>query len=178
MADIEATQTSKSDEWATPRWLVNLLQEEFGPFDLDACATSANAVASRFYTEADNGLIQPWFGVTFCNPPYSQAEKWAQKAWWEAYLGNATVLYLCAARPDTRYWWDHIRYGEVRLIKGRLRFTEPGNPKAVGAPFPSALVVFRRRLLQYSPTTVYWDIPKEVRQEVNQVELAMRPLQK
>jgi hypothetical protein len=35
----EVMFSSASSEWATPRWLVGLLEAEWGPFDLDPPAT-------------------------------------------------------------------------------------------------------------------------------------------
>ena len=161
MADIKATQTNNSDEWGTPPWLLRLLEEEFGTIDLDPASTPENRVAGSFYTKEFDGLspLRPWFGITYVNPPYSEVGKWAEKSYQEAKASRATVLLLCAARPDTRYWWDFIRHGEVRFIKGRIRFVGANN----SAPFPSALVVFHRGLYR-TASTVYWDIPKEKRE--------------
>lgn len=169
MADLAATQTSNKDEWMTPWWFVKLLESEFGEIDLDPCASLGFGKAKKYFTEAENGLLKPWFGTVFCNPPYSQISKWATKAFMEADMGNATVLFLCAARTDTRWWWNSVRHAEVRFIKGRIKFEEWGKEKAVGAPFPSALVVFRKHFHQaFTPTTVYWEIPKEMRNGIEE----------
>jgi hypothetical protein len=52
------------------------------------------------------------------------------------------------------YWWfyNYCSKGEVRFIKGRLKFTNPsfpsykkdGNFKVSPAPFPSCIVVFNK----------------------------------
>ncbi len=44
---------------ADPRWLVDQLATEFGPFDPDPAATAGNAKAPAFYTAADDGLSRP-----------------------------------------------------------------------------------------------------------------------
>lgn len=160
MADIGATQTNNTDDWETPWWFVHLLEQEIGgPFDLDPACTETSKKAVNYFDESANGLLQPWFGFTYCNPPYSQAAEWVKKAYTEAFKGNATVYFLCAARPDTRYWWNYTRHGEVRFIKGRLRFVGAKN----SAPFPSALVVFHKNMSR-TPSTVYWEIFKEDRE--------------
>jgi hypothetical protein len=46
---------------------------------------------------------------------------------------------LVPARTDTRWWHDYAVQGEIRFIRGRLKF---GGHKA-NAPFPSAVVIFR-----------------------------------
>lgn len=116
----------KSDEWSTPPDLFAALAEEFGRFDLDAAATSATALAHRYYTAEDDGLVQPWSGTVWCNPPYSRV--------------GAFVVVLVPARTDTKWWHESaVEADEIRFLRGRLRF---GNAKA-GAPFPSAVLVFR-----------------------------------
>ena len=56
----------------------------------------------------------------------------------ERAAAGETVVCLVPARTDTGWWWDHCRWGEVRVLRGRVRF--PGERS--GAPFPSAVVVF------------------------------------
>lgn len=165
MADITATHSTGKDDWGTPWWFVYLLEQEFGPIDLDPCASYKSAKAPIFFTEEDDGLAKRWFGTVFVNPPYSQMARWAEKAHEQASLGNTkNILFLCAARTDTRAWWDFIRHGEVRLIKGRLKFIDTAREVVLGAPFPSALVVFSQNMWK-TPSTVYWDIPKEARKD-------------
>lgn len=157
MADLAATQTSKTQNWETPKWLFDLLDEEFN-FDLDVCATDDNTLCEYYFTEEENGLEQEWWGVAWCNPPYgSQAKFWVEKAYKEAEKGNCTVVLLIASRTDTRYFWDYVRHGEVRFLKRRLKFG--GNDGKYSAPFPSVVVVFRKGALESS--TVYWEVRED-----------------
>lgn len=131
--------SSKSDEWATPQWLFDALDREFG-FTLDPCSTHENAKCKRHFTTAEDGLRQDWAGQTvFMNPPYgAQIGNWMRKAYLEARKG-AVVVCLVPARTDTAWWHTYAMRGEIRLLKGRLKF---GNAQT-GAPFPSAVVIFR-----------------------------------
>lgn len=131
--------SSKSDEWATPQWLFDELNEEFG-FTLDPCSTQANAKCSRHFTLAEDGLKQDWSrDVVFMNPPYGRAVKsWMKKAYEES-LKGATVVCLVAARPDPAWWHEYSSRGEVRFLRRRVAFGDGVHP----APFPSAIVVFR-----------------------------------
>jgi hypothetical protein len=54
----------------------------------------------------------------------------------------ALVVMLLPARTDTRWWHDYVipYASEIRFIRGRLKFGGAKN----SAPFPSALVIFRR----------------------------------
>lgn len=130
--------SSKSVVWETPQDLFDKLNEEFH-FDLDVCALPENAKCERYYTPEDDGLLQPWNGVCWCNPPYGRTiGKWVQKAY-ETFAGGGTVVMLLPARTDTKWFHEYIyNKAEIRFIKGRLKF---GNSKNA-APFPSMIVVF------------------------------------
>jgi phage N-6-adenine-methyltransferase len=134
--------TSDVEAWATPQPLFDLLDAEFH-FDLDPCATAESAKCERFYTAADDGLIRPWEGSVFMNPPYGRAiGRWVEKAYREAKDG-ATVVALIPARTDTAYWHDFVmNASEIRFIRGRLHFGGDFETTAHNAPFPSAIVVF------------------------------------
>lgn len=73
------------------------------------------------------------------NPPYGrEIGRWMRKAWESAQQG-ALVVCLVPARTDTAWWHDYAAKGEIRFLRGRVKFGNARN----GAPFPSAVVVFR-----------------------------------
>lgn len=74
------------------------------------------------------------------NPPYSEIDKWVEKAYRETRNDNTVVVMLIPSRTDTRYFHNYIyQRTEIRFVKGRLHF----NDSKGGAPFPSMIVVFR-----------------------------------
>jgi site-specific DNA-methyltransferase (adenine-specific) len=86
-------------------------------------------------------MLKDWGTETvFINPPYSQCEEWMRKAYGAAQEG-ATVVCLVPSRTDTEWWHRFAMKGEIRLLKGRLKFGDAVN----SAPFPSAVIVFRPR---------------------------------
>lgn len=155
----------KKDDWTTPREVFDPLNAEFG-FKFDAAASEENALTPRYAAEMATwevepggeprliypagGLAVPWHkmgGPVWCNPPYSNARGFIEKAAGERVMGAPSVL-LLASRTDTiafhQHIWDrnlHRPYLgiEVRFVKGRIKF---GGAK-YGAPFPSMVVVFR-----------------------------------
>lgn len=131
--------SSKSNEWGTPQWLFESLDREFG-FNLDPCSTNENAKCKRHFTLAEDGLSRDWSGQTvFMNPPYGrEIGLWMEKAFVSAQKG-ATVVCLVPARTDTAWWHNFAIHGEIRFLKGRLKFGDATS----SAPFPSAIVVFR-----------------------------------
>lgn len=92
------------------------------------------------------------------NPPYGrEIGHWVQKAYESAARGRAIVVCLLPARTDTRWWHEFCAQAEVRFIKGRLKF---GNATS-GAPFPSAIVIFRKGM-NIEPTTKYCHLRETV----------------
>ena len=135
--------TSLIENWATPPEFFEALNIEFG-FTLDVCAEPHNAKVARYFTQNEDGLSQDWGReVCWMNPPYGRKiAEWMAKARKSAW-GGALVVCLVPARTDTRWWHDYAMTGEVRFIRGRLRFIQPDGQQGQSAPFPSAIVIFR-----------------------------------
>jgi site-specific DNA-methyltransferase (adenine-specific) len=152
-----------SDEWSTPQWLFDQLDQEFN-FDCDAAGQRENSKCIHHFQDA---LIHPWYrepeaGVSlksfWLNPPYSKIGAFMKKAYEES-LKGAVVVCLIPSRTDTRYWHDYVmKAQELRFVKRRLSFygriKVPGQPKDTPkdqikymmgkspAPFPSVIVIF------------------------------------
>jgi phage N-6-adenine-methyltransferase len=145
---LDPLMSSRIAEWSTPNDLFGELDDEFG-FGVDVCASTENAKTPVYFTREIDGLAQKWRGVCWMNPPYGKGiGAWMAKAF-DARLHGATVVCLVPARTDTGWWWDHARLGEIRFLRGRLRFSD-SDP----APFPSAVVVFEPGR---SRRVVWWD---------------------
>ncbi len=67
----------QNDRLQTPEWVWRAL----GPIDLDPCAGEDTAIAKTNWAieRGEDGLARPWFGFVYCNPPFSQKERWAEK---------------------------------------------------------------------------------------------------
>jgi phage N-6-adenine-methyltransferase len=140
---IKTMFSSATDMWETPQAFFDRLDAEFG-FETDVCAVSQNAKCTHFFTPTMDGLAQHWSGICWMNPPYGrQIGAWVKRAY-EASRKGATVVCLLPARTDTKWWHEYCMHGEIRLVRGRLRFGTARTP----APFPSAVVIFRPRCFQ------------------------------
>lgn len=130
--NTEVMFSKKSDDWSTPKDFYNELDKEFN-FTFDPCPLRGT----------EDGLQKDWFGNVFINPPYSNIKGFLEKGLEELNKGNATTLvYLVPARTDTKWFHDYVyNKAEIRFIKGRLKFGESKN----SAPFPSMLVIFRKK---------------------------------
>ncbi|NDD55916.1 adenine methyltransferase [bacterium] len=126
--------------WETPKDFFDEYNDLY-KFETDVCAIKENAKCDRFFTPEQDGLKQEWTGICWMNPPYGrEIGKWVKKAY-ESSLTGATVVCLIPARTDTRWWHDYCMRGDVKFIRGRLKFGSSKNP----APFPSAVVIFKAK---------------------------------
>lgn len=130
----------QTDEWLTPPWLLGQL----GDFDLDPCTPLDRPwdTATRHYTADDDGLVQPWAGRVWLNPPYSTVGLWMERM-----AGHGDGVALVFARTDTTWWqrWVWPRAQGFLFLAGRLAFVRAdGRPATSTAAAPSALVAYGR----------------------------------
>ena len=126
------------EEWLTPPEIVAAL----GPFDLDPCAPIKRPwpTAAKHYTTEDNGLIKPWSGLVFCNPPYGpKTGDWLARC---AEHGNCIALVF--ARTETRAFQEHVwpKATSLLFISGRLSFYHVTGKRGGTAGAPSVLIAY------------------------------------
>jgi hypothetical protein len=117
-----------TNDWLTPPdWI-----RQLGPFDLDPCASVSQPwkTADRMFTIVDNGLVQPWEGFVFCNPPYGrETVKWLQRM-----ADHNDGVALTFARTEThmfvRWVWAHAQV--LLFVAGRPHFYRPDGTRAKG----------------------------------------------
>lgn len=150
-AEIDERYTTRATvEWCLKR--AGLLR-----FTLDVAACRESHHADAWFSKADDGLTQAWFGDVWCNPPYSDIEPWVRRAITSVTVeGSArSVSMLIPANRTEQVWWQRLiepirdRSPLLRsyFLPGRTRFGHPGNPEGVGVgspPFGCVLLVFRR----------------------------------
>ena len=133
--------STTTDSWITPKWLIDRL----GPFDLDPCAATPQPwpCAKECYTEFDDGLLLPWHGFVWCNPPYGNAIG----AWLNRNSLHNNSIALVFARTETQAFFDAVwRHASALLfLRGRLTFYYPdGSMPRNGANSggPSVLIAY------------------------------------
>ena len=62
-----------------------------GPFELDVAVSASNAKAPHYYDVTMNGLIRPWSGRVWLNPPYDEITPWVDRAISERHACTAIV---------------------------------------------------------------------------------------
>ncbi len=155
------------DDRGTPQEFFDELDARYH-FNLDVAAAPHNAKCEYYYTRLDDGLLQPWWGSVWCNPPYSGLDRWLEKAWdeWrEPDRGTGVpgtlldldriVMLLPANRPEQPWWQRWVepyrdRPGSplrVEFLPGRLRFIKPGATEVKPnerPPFGCCLLIWSR----------------------------------
>jgi hypothetical protein len=127
------------DEWLTPPSIIDAL----GQFDLDPCSPAypPRKIAEATYTIHDDGLVQPWKGRVWLNPPYGGSTgKWLARL---AEHGNGIALIF--ARVETAAWFENVwpKASAVLFIRGRLFFHHADGSRAPhNSGAPSALVAY------------------------------------
>ena len=112
---------------------------------MDPCASDSNHKCEKYYTVKEDGLKQSWKGErVFCNPPYSEKDKWIRKCYSEAGFLNTIVVLLIPSATETRVWHEYcMKADEIRFVKGRIDFHINGKkPSRSGNNYGSALIIF------------------------------------
>jgi phage N-6-adenine-methyltransferase len=140
-------RNSRSQEWGTPRHIFDPLHAEF-QFQRDVAASRENHILPTYWTADDDALRQDWPGVVWCNPPYSSnlIGRFVEKAWRESQNGSTCVL-LVPVRADLGWWHDYALRGEIRFIRGRVKFAG----MKTTAPFACCVIVFRPPVAEATP---------------------------
>lgn len=121
----------------TPQWLFDQLNEQYGPFDIDLCATKDNSKCGMYckdyltisrikswnlgnfkgigmggvYNNASGicpMLVKIEGKTCFMNPPYRNPRPFVEKAWGDAKY--CRIVALVKVDPSTKWWsvfWGH-----------------------------------------------------------------------
>ncbi len=112
--------------WATPPWFFDLLDQWFGPFKIDVCAEPWSAKCDRYFTKEQDGIAHPWDEKFFCNPPFVNSGEFIEKGYRDIVDGvSPGGLYLLPANTDTGWFHDYAALGEIILVRGRINFDLP-----------------------------------------------------
>jgi len=118
----------------TPKWVFDLLGVTF---DIDVAAPVGGVPwipALQSYSQADDGLIQPWHGLIWCNPPYSDILPWVRRL---NKHGNGIALL-----PHTKGAWRREVWANADGITEwqtltEIRFMHQGKEKTI---FPTTFL--------------------------------------
>jgi DNA N-6-adenine-methyltransferase (Dam) len=117
-----------SDDYYTPKWIFDLLNVTF---DLDVACPPQGPMFTptrHYYTQADDGLSQPWHGRVWMNPPFSNPLPWVEK-----FVNHENGIALV---PTSNGRWMDILWASNShwVTLKSLKFWTPTGPAKGGMP--------------------------------------------
>jgi hypothetical protein len=132
----------KSNEWYTPSRYIEAAREVMQGIDLDpaSCAVANETVkAKRYYTQAENGIVQPWYGKVWLNPPYGRENAtgrfgggrslvtlWSTKLISEYKSGNVLEAILLMVADTDANWFQPLWEYPICFANHKIHFHRPG----------------------------------------------------
>lgn len=124
-----ATKWTGDPESYTPSEYIEAARRVMGGITLDPASNALaqeTVMADRWYGEDADGLLQPWHGTVFLNPPYAYptVEHFIEKLCIEFQDGDvAAVILLTNNNTDTRWWHTAAKTATaVCFTQGRINF--------------------------------------------------------
>lgn len=113
------TQGRDSDERYTPRWVFDGLGLVFGTDPASPMGGGCCVPAEVKYTRQDDGLAQPWWGLVWLNPPFSEATPWADR-----FREHGDGVFL-GPIANARWWIDLVKSADLLWLCRDFAFTHP-----------------------------------------------------
>ena len=115
-----------SDEWYTPRWVIEAARSVMGEIDLDpaSCALAQDVVqAGLFWSKTQGGERMGWFGRVWLNPPYSAPALFVEKLMSEYRDGSVKqAVVLLNNATETGWFQALLARFPVCFLSKRLAF--------------------------------------------------------
>jgi len=135
------TPKGKTDNWITPRWLLDSL----GDFDLDPCCPESmpwSTAKIMYHHPYQDGLTLPWHGRVWLNPPYGKDIG----LWLDKLANHGNGIALTFVRTDTKWCQSAMRQANALFFLGkRVAFYTPEGIKCSSAGAPSMLLAYGYR---------------------------------
>jgi hypothetical protein len=120
-----------------------------GEIDLDpaSCVAAQQVVgATTYYTRADDGLRQPWYGRVFLNPPYKMPDvaRFGGKLIEELDAGHTTEAIVLVNSVTQTDWFQYLgqRAEMICFPDGKIPFTHATRDDSAGPCYGQALLYF------------------------------------
>jgi hypothetical protein len=127
LVKLAIKKLNTSDDFLTPPYIVKAM----GEFDLDPCGSqrSVEKLAHAEYKYPhDNGLLLPWRGSVFVNPPFSELQTWVGK-----FILHGNGVLLVPARIEVSWFWKLWVYCDAFFFtKGPIKYLCPAGKTPPG----------------------------------------------
>jgi DNA N-6-adenine-methyltransferase (Dam) len=110
-----------SSEWFTPKYIFDAIGQTF---DLDPAHPGRDnpycvVPTHRIFTEANDGLRQPWRGLVWLNPPFGGRR--GQVPWLRKFFDHGNGIALVAARTSADWFHDVVAPNAQTLVFPRTK---------------------------------------------------------
>ena len=125
-----------SDDYYTPPFIFQKLGIQF---DLDVAAPVGGVPwipAKKHFSILDDGLSKEWFGLVWCNPPYSDVTPWAKKM-----IEHKNGIALVQTAKSS--WFNHMwaKADGAMILMPNLKFVR-GNGDSAPIFMPAMMFAF------------------------------------
>lgn len=122
MAEHEPS-VGATDDWYTPPDIFSALGVTF---DLDPCSPGAShwVPARAVYTIREDGLVQPWSGCVFMNPPFGGRH--GHVPWLRKFLEHGDGVAIVRAYTSSDWFHDWAVLAQTMVFpRGKTKFIRP-----------------------------------------------------
>ena len=133
--DYESVSTGGSDCYTPPK-IIELVRFTMGSIDLDPASSDLaqkTVQAGAYYTKEQNGLVHPWFGNIFLNPPFDwkTTTAFTNKLCDEWEYGNFNQAVFLAPVYTYSAWFQRASNVSdlLCLVSGKIQFCLAGGGK-------------------------------------------------
>jgi len=120
---MQELRPSETSEWYTPKYIFDALNCQF---DLDPCSPGPGhwVPANKVYTIEDDGLVHPWEGLVWMNPPFGGRN--GQVPWLKKFLIHGNGIALVSALTSSGWFHDWATKAETLVFpRGKTKFIRP-----------------------------------------------------
>ena len=143
---VHVGHNSGKYEWYTPKKFIDAARNVMGSIDLDPASSEiANKViqATTIYTEQDSGLVHPWSGNIWMNPPYNNSlvGEFTRKLVED--LPNINQACVLVNNATETRWFKYISSKcDVQCqVTGRIKFLDE-NGEATGSSLQGQVIMY------------------------------------
>lgn len=147
-------QDSGKVEYYTPTFITDAARQVMGTIDLDpASSTMANqsVSAAEFYTIADNGLAQDWYGRVWMNHPFGRKNnrRWINKLIWAYEVGEVEQACCLTFASTSEQWFKPLYAYPICFLTPRTNFYLPDGTLKRGVTKGSVVTYFGHQVEEF-----------------------------